>query len=43
MAKRVKNIIWMVVDTNEIFGGEHTVVYADTEEQCSLYETYLML
>ena len=32
-----------MTDGNEAFGGEHTVVYTDSELQCCPPETYIML
>ena len=38
--KWVKGINCMVMNRNQVFGSEHTAVYAEVEIQCCAHETY---
>ena len=41
--KGVKGVDYMVMNKNQTFGGEHAVVYSETELKYCTYETYVIL
>lgn len=41
--KWVKGFKYMVVDRNQTFGAEHSMVYTDIKLLCCTSETYIML
>ena len=41
--KWVKGVDYMVMNKNQTFGGEHAVVYSETELKYCTYETYVIL